>query len=210
MSITGDERQQLCDTFERVGPDADTLCAGWAARDLLAHLLARERRPDAAAGIVLPVLAKHTTHVMAGYARQPWADMIAQFRGGAPLWSVFAVPVAGDWANLVEFFVHHEDVRRAQEHWEPRPENPALEDALHSRLKAVGRLMFRKVPVGVVLRSAGRDDVVVRKGEASVTLVGLPSELALVASGRPNDAARVVVQGDPDAIAAFNASQRGL
>jgi uncharacterized protein (TIGR03085 family) len=210
MTITGEERRQLCDTFEAVGPDAPTLCAGWNSRDLLAHLLVRERRPDAAAGIAVPFLAKHTAHVMAGYADTPWSDMIGQFRRGAPLWSVFGLPVVGDWANLFEFYVHHEDVRRAQQHWEPRPENPALDDAVFARLKLIARLLFRKTPVGVVLRSAGRDDVVARKREPSVVLVGLPSELALISYGRPNDRARVVIQGEPDVVAAFNASERGL
>lgn len=210
MTITSDERRQLCDTFEQVGPDAATLCAGWDARLLLAHLLARERRPDAAAGIAIPMLAKHMSHVMECYARKPWAEMVADFRGGAPLWSFFGLPVVGDWLNLLELFVHHEDVRRAHDHWEARPEDPALEDAMFSRLKVVSRVLFRKTPVGVVLCSAGRDDVVARKREPSVLLVGLPTELALIGTGRPNDTARVVIQGEPDAVAAFNASERGL
>lgn len=210
MSMTSDERQELGDTFERLGPDAPTLCAGWTARDLLAHLLVRERRPDAAAGIVVPLLAKYTSHVTAGRARKPWEQLLEEFRDGAPMWSFSAWPVVGDWINLYEYFVHHEDLRRAQDHWEPRPEKPALEDALFSRLKLTGRMMFRKSPVGVVLRSAGRDDVVVCKRDPSVVLVGLPTELTLVASGRPNDAARVVVQGEPDIVAAFNGSDRGL
>jgi uncharacterized protein (TIGR03085 family) len=126
------------------------------------------------------------------------------------LWSFFGVPVVGDWLNVVEFFVHHEDVRRAREKWEPRPENAALEDAIFTCLRLGARLLFRKCPVGVLLRSAGRDDIVARKGEASVVLVGLPTELSLVAYGRPSDVARVVIQGSPDDVGAFNASQRGL
>lgn len=210
MTITSDERQQLCDTFAEVGADAPTLCEGWSTRDLLAHLLARERRPDAAAGIAIPALAKRTRQIMDHYARKPWDDMIEEFRGGAPLWSFFGVPVVGDWLNLVEFFVHHEDVRRAREKWEPRPENAALEDAIFTCLRLGARLLFRKCPVGVLLRSAGRDDIVARKGESSVVLVGLPTELSLVAYGRPSDVARVVIQGSPDDVGAFNASKRGL
>ena len=51
------ERQQLCDELERLGPDAPTLCEGWATRDLAAHLYLRERRPDLGIGAYVPPLA---------------------------------------------------------------------------------------------------------------------------------------------------------
>ena len=44
------ERQQLCDELERLGPDAPTLCEGWATRDLAAHLFVRDARPDLSIG----------------------------------------------------------------------------------------------------------------------------------------------------------------
>lgn len=210
MSITADERAEMCDLFRELGPDAPTLCEGWTTRDLLAHLLVRERRPDAAAGIVIPLLRKHNEQVTASAADQPWDEMIEQFRGGPPIWTVWAIPVLGDGANLVEFFVHHEDIRRAQPDWAPRDEDPARDDALWKRLKMMGRLLFRKSPVGVTLRSAGRDDVVVKQGDPGVVLVGLPGEIVLHGFGRALDKARLVVQGEPEDVAAFEASPRGL
>ena len=48
------ERAALCDTLEKYGPDAPTLCAGWLTLDLAAHLVAREARSDAAIGLVFP------------------------------------------------------------------------------------------------------------------------------------------------------------
>ena len=51
------ERYALCDTFEAVGPDAPTLCTPWRTRDLAAHLVIREGRPDAAVGLLVPPLA---------------------------------------------------------------------------------------------------------------------------------------------------------
>jgi uncharacterized protein (TIGR03085 family) len=210
MSATSTERHELADLFEQLGPDAPTLCAGWQTRDLLAHLLVRERRPDAAAGIAISALAGHTRTVQNRYADRPYAELIDEFRGGTPLWSVFAWPVVGDMINLFEFYVHHEDVRRAQQHWAPRPENPELEDGLHSRLRLGGRMMFKKSPVGVVLRSAGKEDIVAHKGDRSVVLVGLPSEIAMIAAGRPTDTARVVIQGEADDVAAFTASARSI
>ncbi len=136
--------------------------------------------------------------------------MIEQFRGGPPIWSPWAIPVLGDKANQTEFFVHHEDIRRAQPTWEPRADDTALDDALWSPLKMMGRLLFRKSPVGVVLRSAGREDIVVKKGEPGVILVGLPGEIVLHGFGRPLDKVHVVVQGDRNDIDAFEASPRGL
>ncbi len=210
MTITADERAEMCDLFKKLGPDEPTLCEGWTTRDLLAHLLVRERRPDTAAGILFPFLAKHTEQVRASYASEPWLAMIEQFRGGPPIWSPWAVPVLGDKANVAEFFIHHEDIRRAQPEWAPRADNEARDDALWRPLKLMGRLLFRHSPVGVVLRSAGREDVVVKRREPGVVLVGLPGEILLHAYGRHLDKVRVVVQGDPKDIESFEASPRGL
>jgi hypothetical protein len=101
-------------------------------------------------------------------------------------------------------------VRRAQPDWEPRPDDATRDDALWKALRFGGRMLFRKSKVGVVLQSAGRDDVVAHKGDPSVTLVGLPGEIALVAFGRSNQVARIVVEGSPTAVEQFNASERGI
>ena len=116
----------------------------------------------------------------------------------------------GDKANLFEFYVHHEDIRRAQPDWAPRPEDAARDDALWSGLKLMGRALFRKSPVGVTLSAAGRTDVVVKKAPNGVVVVGLPSEITLVAYGRPTELTRVVVQGDADDDVMFQASPRGV
>src|SRR5512146_3013508 len=50
----GTERAQLCDLLGELGPGAPTLIAPWAARDLAAHLVLREREPAAGPGLVLP------------------------------------------------------------------------------------------------------------------------------------------------------------
>jgi uncharacterized protein (TIGR03085 family) len=210
MSITANERAEMCDLFAEVGPDAPTLCEGWNTSDLLAHLLVRERRQDAAAGIVIPFLRKHAETVSATVKAQPWEDNIKTFRDGPPMWSPWAIPVLGDRFNLAEFFIHHEDIRRAQPEWVSRDDDPARDDALWNPLKMMGRLLFRKSPVGVTLRSAGRDDIVVKKGDKGVVLVGLPGEIVIHAFGRPLDKVRVVVQGDPADIEAFEASPRGM
>jgi uncharacterized protein (TIGR03085 family) len=211
MSIADDERQGICDTLLTLGPDQPTLCVGWTTHDMIAHLVLRERRPDAAAGIVFRPFSGHTSNVMAQMTEQPYADLVATFRGGPPLWSLFAIPVLGDRANMFELYVHHEDVRRAQPDWQPRASDATREDAFWDGLtNPVGRMMFRRCSVGVVLRAAGRPDVVVKKGEPAVHVVGEPSETALLAFGRPTNKTHVVVQGTPEDIAKFESSPRGL
>ncbi len=51
MSYSREERRALCALLDETGPDAPTLCEGWTTGDLAAHLVLRERRPDAAAGV---------------------------------------------------------------------------------------------------------------------------------------------------------------
>ena len=210
MSITSNERTAICDSFEKYGPDAPTLCEGWNTRDLLAHMLVRERRPDAGAGLVVPFLRKHLDQVTQSFKAEPWDKMIKTLRDGPPMLSVSAIPVVGDKFNLAEFFIHHEDIRRAQPEWVPRADDAARDDALWKPLKMMGRLLFRRSPVGVTLRSAGRDDIVVKKGDPGVIVVGLPGEIVIHGFGRSIDKVRVVVQGDPKDIEAFEASRRGL
>lgn len=51
MTAARRERRALVATFREVGPQAPTLCEGWNTTDLAAHLVVRERRLDATAGI---------------------------------------------------------------------------------------------------------------------------------------------------------------
>ena len=60
MTAAARERAALVTTMRAVGPDAPTLCGEWTTRDLAAHLVLRERRPDAAPGILVPALAGYT------------------------------------------------------------------------------------------------------------------------------------------------------
>ncbi|NLU81455.1 TIGR03085 family metal-binding protein [Rhodococcus sp. HNM0569] len=210
MSYARDERHALVETLVEVGPDAPTLCTGWSARDLAAHLATRERRPDAAPGIMLAPFARHTESVQAGYARQPWSRLLDEVRTGPPWWSPFRLIDAQ--ANLAEMFVHHEDVRRGGPGWEPRTLPEGLEDALWSLVTKIGRLSYRKAPVTVRVRRTDRsgapDADVHSSGSSVVTLVGPPSELLLHAFGR--DEVRLDFVGDPADIEAVRVLDRGM
>jgi hypothetical protein len=94
--------------------------------------------------------------------------------------------------NTVEFFIHVEDVRRAQAGWEPREISPALADALWARVGAGG--MAKKVPATIVITSPGRADKEHGSGPR-LTLAGDPGELTMFGSGRQGSS-RVEVSGD--------------
>lgn len=208
IGLAAGERRQLCELMDQLGPDAPTLCAGWTTRDLAAHLVIREGRPDAAVGILVPPLAWYTTRVQAGAAAQPWAELVERVRTGPPRWSLLRLSPVGDRVNGVEFFVHHEDVRRAQPGWTPRAADPHRSVALWETLTRLGRLCYRKSPVGVVLRGPDGLARTIRRGARTVTVTGPPEELLLHAYGRAE--ALVDLTGDPADVAALQASDRGF
>ena len=206
MSLASDERTAICDEFTRLGPDRPTLCAGWTSRDLLAHLLVRERQPWVAPGLVIPALSPLVERATAGYAATPWSEMVEALRSGPPSWSPFRVGKVDEFANGAEFFVHHEDLRRGEPGWEPRPPDPARDGALWKLLQRMGGMLFRSSPVGVVLARPTGEQQVVRTGPGLVRLVGEPGEVVLLGFGR--DAARVEVEGTPEDVSAFRTVQR--
>ncbi|MBF6046842.1 TIGR03085 family protein [Streptomyces sp. NRRL B-1677] len=203
------ERLLLADLLESAGPDAPTLCDGWRTRDLAAHVVVRERRSDAAAGLVFKPLAARLERVQAEFAAKPYEELVGLVRGGPPRLSPYALKQIDEAANTVEFFVHAEDVRRAQEEWAPREVDPVFADALWSRLERVARMLGRRSPVGLVLRRPDGRTAVARRGAPVVTVTGEPAELTLFAFGRQT-AARVELEGDKDAVAKLQGAQLGI
>lgn len=208
MSLASAERAAICDTLDAAGPDRPTLCAGWTTADLLAHLLVRERQPWASGGILIPALAPLTRKAMEGWAGTPWADRVALLRGGPPLWSPWRPPAVDRVVNGVELYVHHEDVRRGEPGWEPRPADPGRDAELWAVLRRTGGRLYRRSPVGVVLRRPSGETVVAKAGTPGVTIIGEPGELVLHAFGR--SAARVQVEGDAADVAALASAARGI
>jgi uncharacterized protein (TIGR03085 family) len=208
MTLARAERVALSDTLEKTDPGRPTLCEGWTARDLLAHMLVRERQPWSSVGAVVPVLAPVTEQAMRGYSDTPWAEMVEELRSGPPAWSPYRIARVDEAANGAEFFVHHEDVRRGEPGWEPRPTDPTRDDALWTLITRMGRLLYRRSPVGVVVRRPGGEQAVIKTGKGLVTVEGEPGEIVLHAFGR--DATRVDLRGEPADVAALEASSRGF
>jgi uncharacterized protein (TIGR03085 family) len=206
-SHSRDERAALADLMADLGPDAPTLCGAWTTRDLAAHLVVRERRPDTAVGAVLPALGGWSERVRTALRDgTSWDELLDRLRAGAPMWSPMGNPLTESAVNLLEFFVHHEDVRRAQPGWGPRALPSGLEDQLWTSLRVTGALATRSWPGGLVLSAQGGRTHRLRRGEPDVTVNGAPSELALFCTGRQR-VARVSADGPDDAVAALNAAR---
>jgi uncharacterized protein (TIGR03085 family) len=231
-----DERLALAALLAEKGPDAPTLCTGWKTGDLAAHLVLRESRPDAAAGVMGGPLAGYTARAQQRLSRRVgYAELVEAFRSGPPRFSAFSLPRLEEAANTMEYFVHHEDVLRAADGWTPRELGPALSDALWARLKSGVRFFLGKAPVGVELvrtdtataaaTAAAQDpgDADEAKAAASpgpvqyritakrttpvVTVCGTPAELTMWASGRAG-AAHVTLDGPKAAIHKLQAWRR--
>jgi len=208
------ERAELCDLFQQVGPEAPTLCEGWDAHDLAVHLWIRETDPVGVTGMVAKPLSGLFERRMAEI-RQRWTfpELVDRVRRGPARLSVFAIPGVDEGANTTEFFIHHEDLRRAGDAPQTsRVLDADVEEWMWRRLKLLARAWFRQVPVGVVLErlgSAGADGepetIRATGGSSIVTIVGTPSELMLVAHGRAR-VAEVKLVGEPTAIEALHAS----
>jgi uncharacterized protein (TIGR03085 family) len=108
--------------------------------------------------------------------------------------------------NTVEFFIHIEDIRRAQEGWEPRSLSPELADALWARVGARG--MAKKVPATVEVSAPGRTAKISGSGPR-LLVEGDPGELILFGAGRQR-AARVDVTGDADLVTRLRTASLGV
>ncbi|MFE2321059.1 TIGR03085 family metal-binding protein [Streptomyces sp. NPDC059441] len=201
------ERLLLADLLEAEGPDAPTLCEGWNTRDLAAHVVVRERRADAAGGLLIKPLAPRLERVQSEFAEKPYEELIQLIRTGPPRFSPFALKQIDEASNTVEFYVHTEDVRRAQPDWTPRPLDPVFQDALWTRLERTARLAGRGAPTGLVLRRPDGQTAVAHRGTPVVTVTGEPSELLMFALGRQKTA-DVELEGDKDAIAKLSETKQ--
>jgi uncharacterized protein (TIGR03085 family) len=193
-----DERHSLAATLRRTSPDSPTLCGEWTVAQLAAHLVLRERSLVELGGRLpiraLQERAARTVDELA--ARGRYEQLVAAIDAG-PSWKELAwpVPVAWMWslppvregANLLEYLVHHEDVRRAGGQWEPRPVAVAVQRAVWQRLHLLARVTLRTVPVGVVLFWPSHGEIrsrLAKRGAPVVTVTGDPVELALFGFGR--------------------------
>jgi uncharacterized protein (TIGR03085 family) len=207
-SVARLERAALCDLLDEVGPDRPTLCTGWTTRDLAAHLVVRERRPDAAAGLMLKPLAAHLERVRSATALGAYESLVETLRT-PPFWSLGALGPLDRATNTLEFFIHHEDVRRAVLDWKPRPLSREYGKALWAYVPGAARLGLRRLRFGVGLTAPGYGTATVGNGAVQAHLTGDPGELALFLSGRQR-VADVELTGPEELTAKLRKARLGL
>lgn len=209
MRYVPPSREVLAEVLQAAGPDEETLCAGWQTRHLAAHLVLREHSPWAAGLAVPPLQAPMERRLdrLARRAEDPghYAELVDRFRRGPALWSPLGLPALEHAANLIEFFVHTEDVRRGVDRWAPRVLDAEYSEVLWEALIRRAALYYRGVDVGVILRRPDGQRHVVRKAATSVAITGVPGELMMHANGRRNHAL-VTFEGSDDALALFSSS----
>jgi uncharacterized protein (TIGR03085 family) len=196
------ERHALCDLLDRLGPDHPTLCDGWTTHDLVVHLHVREADPLAGPGLMIPALSDTTERRMAqARERYGYSELVDKVRQGPPRFSIYAFPRLGAQLNVMEYFVHHEDVRRAGADVRPRSLPASQQQGLWKQLRVAARALTRKAPCGVVLRLPDGAEAVVKKPTelGSVTVTGEAAELVLFCFGR-GAVAEVDLTGEPGAV----------
>ena len=204
------EREQLAELLDELGPDAPTLLDPWTTRDLASHLVLREHDLVAAPGLVIPgVWGRFAERRRKALAHQDFSWLVATIRAGPPR-GFFRVSWVRQFPNLNEFFVHHEDVRRANG-FGPRMNSPAMDAALWRNVSRAPWFLSRRLRgAGLALEWAGTGKAVrARRGKHAARIVGLPGELLLYLFGRQG-AARVEVSGPAEAIEAVRRAHFGM
>ena len=200
------ERTALVQTLHSSDPEAPTLCEGWNVSRLLAHLILREQQPWKIAGDLMRRDPPGSEQSLGRLAAEAGTDagyrgMIDRFAGGPAVWS--PMRWGGDAANLIEYVVHHEDVRRGSGDAPARRLPDGQEREMRRRLPLMARMGYRRCPVGVVLALPTGEQTRVRSGDQEVVLSGEVTELALHSLGR-RQAARIEISGDPEIVELFD------
>ncbi|MGL6237106.1 MAG: TIGR03085 family metal-binding protein [Segniliparus sp.] len=208
MTFSQNERAALVSAARAAGPDAPTLCEGWTVRDLLAHLVLRESlRVDATAGIFVPKLAAHSERLRLRVVARDWETLLDTVASGPAWYSPFALVDRS--ANLVEMFVHTEDIARAQPGFQPRTISQGLRKALVRPLRTLGSVSLKRTPGDVSLVTP-QGETVARGGSGGepVSVIGEVEELLLFAFGR--EPANITLDGTASALIGVAQAKRGL
>jgi uncharacterized protein (TIGR03085 family) len=204
------ERVQLCDLLDELGPEAPTLLAPWTTRDLAAHLVLREHDTLAGPGLVLPGgWDRFAERRRRALARTDFAALTATIRSGPPA-GFFRIGWVRRFPNLNEFFVHHEDIRRANGRG-PRNSEHAMDEALWRNIRRAPWFLARRLRgAGLELQWAGTMKTVrARRGKPIVRIIGSPGELLLYLFGRQDDA-HVEMTGPAATVEAVRRTRFGM
>ena len=212
--LSRSERAALCNTALEVGPDAPTLCGDWTVKDLVIHLVVRERDPLGAPGIAIKPLAGLTERASRRLVDHDFTALVERVRQGPPKWSPFALSPVDAAVNGMEFLIHHEDIRRASPGWTTRELGESEQKAIWRGLGGAGKMLVRPARVPVEVRwldGPGEKERchTLRRGKAPAIVTGQPAELALFLFGR-DEHQGLEYAGPPASIDALKGSDKGL
>lgn len=204
-STAAHERRALVQALQQAGPEADTLCQGWNAHDLAVHIVARDARPDTIFGQEMPLVADKAARAYHQFEQLSFDELVDRIQAGPPRWSPANLRQIGDVMNTVEFFVHTEDVLRAEDNTDDDAENQLLRR--RSIPESVRRKLWQQAS-SVLFTTAARSKhqriTFISPGYGAVTsgrsrdplliLHGAPEELVLWAFGREEVAAVTIEQ----------------
>lgn len=188
MTLSQTERQSAIKLMRELGPAAPTLCSDWTVKDMAVHLYIRENHPRAAAGILWGSAQSLLEEKTKQISKLDLAVLLERLESG----SRFAPLRWGDrWLNSVEYFVHHEDIRRAQPGMEQRQLSLAEQAELYQRIKFFAPLLLRKSHRPVVFEPTGLPRFVAHEvrgvakaGDQVATVRGAIGELTMWLFGR--------------------------
>ncbi|MBX9247147.1 TIGR03085 family protein, partial [Actinotalea ferrariae] len=169
MAFHAVERSALVTALREAGPCAPTLCEGWRTEHLAAHVALRESSLVAAGAAVPSLAARAEAAIQALGSRSAspanFEALVARVADGPP--RRHPMRLAGDTVNLLELFVHTEDVRRGTTTAATPPRERSAEHAaaLWGQLRRMGRLAYRRAGVGVVLSTPEGEARVARATE---------------------------------------------
>ncbi|MDO4929423.1 MAG: TIGR03085 family metal-binding protein [Corynebacterium sp.] len=190
MTLAQTYRHKLASALREAGPDAPTLCEGWRAADLAAHLYIRENKPLAAAGIFVSPLHKVFEKTEAEILAQPYEQTIAAWEKGPSKRN--PMKYADQYMNGAEHFVHYADVARAQDPECELPLDAQQAKELHRATAFIAKRELAKAPVPVIAFPDGMPRIIIKDkkgvsllGDDVVRLSGPIGEILLWAYGRP-------------------------
>jgi uncharacterized protein (TIGR03085 family) len=213
------QRHALCDMLGTLAPaqwSAETLCTGWDAADVAAHLIVREREPWAAPGIVFGGPARALTE----RRRTRWKArghqrLVEALRSGPP-W-----PLSGPLGDYqaVEDWIHEQDIRRGGAGLDRLQPEPQLAEELWRAIRRLGaRTLALGVDVVIELTDGARHHrlqarrrmplALPTSAHPDVTIAGPVGELLLYTTGRT--VAEVTTSGDDRAQALLASRNRSI
>lgn len=198
-------RDALVSALLAAGPNQPTLCDGWQTQHLAAHIYLRESTP-APPGRLSKALAKRLesrTLQLGDDSSSPknYQKLVSRIARGPErpdkprrrslLDRLKRSSVAQRFTsmnNLMEFFVHTEDIRRAQPRWAPRRLSNEYADALFEQLRIQAKHYYKDAKTGYVLVRSNGERIEAKKGQAHTYVTGPAGELVMHALGRHDHA----------------------